>query len=75
MKYLEHTAGGLLREGVIKNTLTTVKCQIQLAENPPPAVVISVEAARVDNAILLDYLTSEVALKELRSEALTQTSQ
>jgi hypothetical protein len=27
-------------------------------------VVISVEAARVDNAILLDYLTSEVALEE-----------
>jgi len=29
-----------------------------------PAVVISVEAAHVDNAILLDYLTSEVALEE-----------
>jgi len=29
-----------------------------------PAVVISVEAARVDTAILLDYLTSEVALEE-----------
>jgi hypothetical protein len=29
-----------------------------------PAVVISVEAARVDNVILLDYLTSEVALEE-----------
>jgi len=27
-------------------------------------VVISVEATRVDNAILLDYLTSEVALEE-----------
>jgi len=27
-------------------------------------VVISVEAARVDNAILLDYLNSEVALEE-----------
>jgi len=46
------------------NTLATVKRQIQLAENPTPAVVISVEAARVDNAILLDYLTSEVALEE-----------
>ena len=33
-------------------------------ENPTPAVVISVEAAHVDNAILLDYLTSEVALEE-----------
>jgi len=29
-----------------------------------PAVVISVEAARVDNAILLDYLASKVALQE-----------
>jgi len=29
-----------------------------------PAMVISVEAAPVDNAILLDYLTSEVALQE-----------
>ena len=46
------------------NTLPTVKRQIQQAENPTPAVVISVEAARVDNAILLDYLASEVALKE-----------
>jgi len=29
-----------------------------------PAVVIRVEAACVENAILLDYLTSEVALEE-----------
>ncbi|MDX6610792.1 MAG: hypothetical protein QOF85_2792 [Solirubrobacterales bacterium] len=29
-----------------------------------PAVVISMEAAPVDNAILLDYVTSEVALEE-----------
>jgi len=29
-----------------------------------PAVVISVEAVRVDNTVLLDYLTSEVALEE-----------
>ena len=47
-----------------KNTLATVKRQIQQAENPTPAMVISVEAARVDNAILLDYLTCEVALEE-----------
>jgi hypothetical protein len=33
-------------------------------ENSTPAVVISVEAARVDNAILLDYLASEVALED-----------
>jgi hypothetical protein len=49
---------------VYNNTLATVKRQIQQAENPTPAVVISVEAACVDNAILLDYLTSEVAIEE-----------
>jgi len=52
------------QQRVYNNTLATVKRQIQQAENPPPAVVISVEAARVDNAILLDYLTSEVGLEE-----------
>jgi len=46
------------------NTHATVKRQIQQAENPTPAVVISMEAARVDNTILLDYLASEVALEE-----------
>jgi len=30
-----------------------------------PAVVISTEAASVANALDLDYMTSEVALKEL----------
>jgi len=39
---------------VYTNTLATVKRQIQQAENPTPAVVISVEAVCVDNAILLD---------------------
>jgi hypothetical protein len=52
------------QQRVYNNSLATVKCQIQQAENPTPAVVISVEAARVDNATLLDYLTSEVALEE-----------
>jgi len=52
------------QQRVYKNTLATVKRQIQQAENPTPAVVISVEVARVDNAILLDYLASEVALEE-----------
>jgi hypothetical protein len=47
---------------VYNYTLATGKHQIQQAENPTPAVVISVEAALVDNAILLDYLTSEVVL-------------
>jgi len=49
---------------VYDNTLATVKLQIEQAENPTPAVVISVEAAPVDNAIPLDYFTSEVALEE-----------
>jgi len=52
------------QQRVYKNTLATVKRQIQQAENPTPATVISMEAARVDNPILLDYLTSEVALEE-----------
>ena len=52
------------QQWVNKNTPATVKRQIQQAENPTPAVVISVEAARVENAILLDYLTPEVGLKE-----------
>jgi hypothetical protein len=49
---------------VYRNTLATVERQIQKAENPTPAVVISVEAACVDNDILLEYLASEVALEE-----------
>jgi hypothetical protein len=42
----------------------TVKPQIQQAEYPTPTVVISMEAACIENAILLDYLTSKVALEE-----------
>jgi hypothetical protein len=53
------------QQRVYINTLAPVKHQIQQAENPTPAVVISVEAARVDNAILLDDLASDVALEEL----------
>jgi len=52
------------QQRVYNNTLATVKRQIQQAENPTPAMVISVEAARVENAILLDYLASKVALEE-----------
>jgi len=52
------------QQRVYKNTLATVKSQIQQAENPMPAVVISTEAAHVDNAILLDHLTSEVVLED-----------
>jgi hypothetical protein len=52
------------KQRVYNNTLATVKCQIQQAENPTPAEVISTDAACIENAILLHYLTSEVALEE-----------
>jgi len=52
------------QQRVYKNTLATVKRQIQQVENPTPADDIIMEAARVDNAILLVYLTSEVVLEE-----------
>jgi hypothetical protein len=42
------------QQRVYNNTLATVQCQIQQVENPTPAVVISVEAVRVHDAILLD---------------------
>ena len=61
------------QQRVYKNSLATVKRQIQQVENPTPAMVISVEAARVDNAILLDNLTSKWRLRNLGSEALPQT--
>jgi hypothetical protein len=46
------------------HTVAAVKHQIQRPENPTPTVVIRVEAAVVDNAVLHDYLTSEVVRKE-----------
>jgi len=52
------------QQRVYNNTVATVKRQIQQADNPTSAVVISAEAAHVDNDILLDYLTSEVALEK-----------
>jgi hypothetical protein len=52
------------QQRVYKNTLGTVKREIKQAENPMPAAVISTDAAHVDNAILLDCLTTEVALEE-----------
>jgi hypothetical protein len=52
------------QQRVYNNTLATVKRQIQSGENPTPAVVFSTEAASDDNAILLDYSTSEVTLEE-----------
>jgi hypothetical protein len=53
------------KQRVYKNTLAKITHQIQQAGNLTPATVINMEAARVDNAILLEYLTSEVALEEL----------
>jgi len=57
------------QQRVYQISLATVKHQIHQAENPTPAVVISVEATCVDNAILLHYFTSEVPHKgpEIRS--------
>jgi hypothetical protein len=52
------------QQRVYNNTLATVKHQIEQAENPTSGMVSSIEAARVDNAILLEYLASEVALEE-----------
>jgi hypothetical protein len=57
------------QQRVYKNTLATVRCQIQQAENSTPAAVISTEAAHVDNAILLHYLTSKVAVVKLEIES------
>jgi len=65
--FLMHTMNTLpesYQQRVYNNTYATVKRQIQQAENPTPVVVISVEAARVDSAILHDHSTSEVALEE-----------
>jgi hypothetical protein len=42
------------QQRVYQNTLATVIRQIQQAENPMCTIVITVEAARVDNAILLE---------------------
>jgi hypothetical protein len=50
---------------VYKNTSAAVKRQIQQAETPTPAVVISVTVVHVANAILLDDLSSELALVQL----------
>jgi hypothetical protein len=49
---------------VYKNTLATDKCQIQQVETPTSSDVISMEAAWVDNAFLLDHLISGVLLEE-----------
>jgi len=52
------------QQRVYKDTLPTFKYHIQQAANPTPVVVIRADAACVDNAIQLDYLTSEVVVEE-----------
>jgi hypothetical protein len=52
------------QQRVYNITLATLTGQIEQADNLMPAVVIGVEEVRGDNAILLDYLASEVALEE-----------
>jgi hypothetical protein len=52
------------QQRVDSNNLATVKRQIEQAENPTPAMVISMDGASVDNPMFLDYLTSEVELEE-----------
>ena len=49
---------------MFENTLATVKCELQLAENTTLGEVISTEAAHVDIASIHDYLTSKVAFEE-----------
>jgi hypothetical protein len=49
------------QQTVYKNTLAQVKHRSHRAENPMPAVVLRVDAVRVGNAVVGDYLTSEVA--------------
>jgi len=66
-KFLKNTGKTLpesYQQRGYKNSLATFKCQIQQAENAMPAEVTSKEAAHVDNAVLVDYLTSDAALEE-----------
>jgi len=57
------------QQRVFKNNFATVKHQIQQVENRMPAMVISMEAARVDNAILLYHLTLKVACRDPNIES------
>jgi hypothetical protein len=52
------------QQWVYNNTPATVMRQIQQAENPTHAAIIKTEAECADDAILLDNLSSEVALEE-----------
>lgn len=62
------------QQRIYNHALGPVRREIQQAESPMPAVVFSVEAARVENAILLDCLTSEVALGEPEFRSTEQKS-
>jgi hypothetical protein len=52
------------QQRVYNNTRATVKRQIQLMENTTPAMVISIEAARVGNPVLLHLTSSYVVFEE-----------
>jgi hypothetical protein len=52
------------QQSVYNKTLATVNHQIQQADNPTPAVTISSETVCIEDPILHDYLTSEVAIEE-----------
>jgi hypothetical protein len=57
------------QQRVYNDTVSAVHHQIELTENKIPAEVIRTEAVHIDNAILLDYLTSNVALEEAMIES------
>jgi hypothetical protein len=48
---------------VYSNTFVITNRQIEQAEKPTPAVVITMNAVHVNNTILHDYLTLNVALE------------
>ena len=52
------------QQSVYKITLAAVKHQIQQAGNPMPAMVLIVDSAQVDNAILPNYVALQVMLEE-----------
>jgi hypothetical protein len=75
--YWMNTSNTLLesyQQRVYNNPLAIVQRQMQLVEKPTSTMVISLEAVRVDNTILLDYLTSEVALEDFEIESTVPTS-
>ena len=61
LMYTWNTLPESYKQRVYAITLATVKHQIQQAENPTPAEVNNLEAVREDNALRLDYSTSDVA--------------